>query len=117
MASQSAGWRVPEDLAVSARLAAHPPHGHHGNRAEGLSEGSTCGGGDKNAVTQAHIGALFSVVWGASQPGGGSCYLHFVGESLLTQGANTIRAEESKMGCTQAALGRRYGAHRAEDTG
>lgn len=67
---------------VSARLAAHPPHGQQGHSAEGLSEGSTCGEGNKNAVTQAHIGALFSAVRGASQPGRGSCYLHFVEVTL-----------------------------------
>lgn len=48
MASQSPGWRAPEDPVVSPRLAAHLPHWHCGHRAEGLSEGNTCSGKDKN---------------------------------------------------------------------
>lgn len=48
MASQSSGWRAPEDPVVSPRLAADLPHWHCGRKAEGLSERSTCGGKDKN---------------------------------------------------------------------
>lgn len=69
--------RVPVGPVVSPRPAAHLPQWPRGPWAQALSEGSMCGGEDKNVVTHVLCRAVHSCS-GGTWSRAGSCHLHFV---------------------------------------